>query len=180
MVTSRAGLLAGDAGPGSPPEAQAHFRRVMGHVPTGVAVVTALHRGVPAGLTVGSFTSVSLDPALVSFTVDRTARSWPSIEAAGAFCVNLLADDQLHLCRIFSSRETEKFRGVPWRAAGSGAPIIEGVLAWVDCDVERVLGAGDHHLVIGRVRALEAERTVRPLVFFRGGYGSVESAEPGR
>jgi 3-hydroxy-9,10-secoandrosta-1,3,5(10)-triene-9,17-dione monooxygenase reductase component len=172
-VIRRAGLLAGDAGQGSPAEAQAHFRRVLGHVPTCVAVVTAVHDGVPAGLTVGSFTSVS-------FTVDRTARSWPSIQGAGAFCVNLLADDQLDLCRVFSSRETAKFRGVPWRAAGSGAPIIEGVLAWVDCDVERVLGAGDHHLVIGRVRELDAERSVRPLVFFRGGYGSVESAEPAR
>ena len=179
-MTPRAGLLAGDAGPGSPAEAPAHFRRVMGHVPTGVAVVTALHGGAPAGLTVGSFTSVSLDPPLVSFTVDRAARSWPSIEAAGAFCVNLLAHDQLHLCRVFSSRETEKFRGLSWRPAGSGAPIIEGVLAWIDCDVERILGAGDHHLVIGRVRALDAERPARPLVFFRGGYGSVESAELAR
>jgi 3-hydroxy-9,10-secoandrosta-1,3,5(10)-triene-9,17-dione monooxygenase reductase component len=172
--------LAGGAGPGWPAETQAHFRRIMGHLPTGVVVVTALHGGLPAGLTVGSFTSVSLDPPLVSFTVDRTSRSWPSIEAAGAFCANLLADDQVDLCRVFSSKAVAKFRGVPWRPAGSGAPIIEGVLAWIDCDIERVLEAGDHQLVIGLVRALDVQRPVRPLLFFRGGYGSVEPAEPVR
>jgi flavin reductase (DIM6/NTAB) family NADH-FMN oxidoreductase RutF len=129
---------------------------------------------------VGSFTSVSLDPPLVSFTVDRTARSWPSIEAAAAFCVNLLAHDQVDLCRLFSSRESAKFRSVSWRPAASGAPIIEGVIAWVDCDVDRILETGDHHLVIGRVRELDVARAARPLLFLRGGYGSVESGEPAR
>ncbi len=175
----RAHHAAGDAAAaGSRAPDHGHFRRVMGHVPTGVAVVTALHDGLPAGLTVGSFTSVSLDPPLVSFTVDRAARSWPSIEAAGAFCVNLLAHDQVPLCRRFSSRETAKFRDLVWRPAASGSPVIDGVVAWIDCDTERVLEAGDHHLVIGRVRELDIARTVRPLLFYRGGYGGVDAGEP--
>ena len=164
---------------GSDPVDHGHFRRVMGHVPTGVAVVTAIHEGAPAGLTVGSFTSLSLDPPLVGFTVIREARSWPSIEAAGAFCVNVLAHDQVELCRLFSSRETAKFRGLRWRPAASGAPILEDVLAWVDCDTDRVLDAGDHHLVIGRVRALDVERGVAPLLFYRGGYSRAEARDPG-
>jgi flavin reductase (DIM6/NTAB) family NADH-FMN oxidoreductase RutF len=177
-VIPRARPAAGDAAAaGSRPVDHGHYRRTMGHVPTGVAVVTAVHDGLPAGLTVGSFTSVSLDPPLVAFTVIRAARSWPSIEAAGAFCVNVLADDQLELCRLFSSRETAKFRDLRWRPATSGAPILEGVLAWVDCETEQVHEAGDHHLVIGRVRELDVARTAGPLVFYRGGYGRVESGE---
>ncbi|HEV7467122.1 MAG TPA: flavin reductase family protein [Candidatus Dormibacteraeota bacterium] len=175
----RAHHPAGDAAAeGSRVPGHGHFRHIMGHVPTGVAVVTALHDGLPAGLTVGSFTSVSLEPPLVSFTVDRAARSWPSIEAAGAFCVNLLAYDQVQLCRLFSSRETAKFRALSWRPAGSGSPVIDGVVAWIDCDTERALEAGDHHLVIGRVRQLDVARTVPPLLFYRGGYGRVEAGEP--
>jgi 3-hydroxy-9,10-secoandrosta-1,3,5(10)-triene-9,17-dione monooxygenase reductase component len=179
-VIPRARPADGDAAAvGSRPVDHGHFRRVMGHVPTGVAVVTAMHEGVPAGLTVGSFTSVSLDPPLVAFTVIRQARSWPRIESAGAFCVNVLAADQEPLCRLFSSRETAKFRGVRWRPAGSGAPILEDVLAWVDCDTERVLEAGDHHLVIGRVRDLDVEHPAPPLLFYRGGYGRAEADGPG-
>jgi 3-hydroxy-9,10-secoandrosta-1,3,5(10)-triene-9,17-dione monooxygenase reductase component len=177
-VTPRARPAAGNAAAaGSAAVDPEHLRRTMGHVPTGVAVVTALHDGRPAGLTVGSFTSVSLQPPLVSFTVDRAARSWPSIEAAGVFCVNILAGDQVELCRLFSSRETAKFRSVRWRAAASGSPVLEGVLAWVDCDVDRVLEGGDHHLVIGRVRELDVARQVAPLLFYRGGFGRVEPGE---
>ena len=167
------------AAAGSQPVDHGHFRRTMGHVPTGVAVVTAVHDGLPAGLTVGSFTSVSLDPPLVAFTVIREARSWPSIAAAGAFCVNVLAADQVALCRLFSSRETAKFRDLRWRPAGSGAPILEDVLAWVDCETERAVEAGDHHLVIGRVRELDVVRSAPPLLFYRGGYGRVEADGPG-
>jgi 3-hydroxy-9,10-secoandrosta-1,3,5(10)-triene-9,17-dione monooxygenase reductase component len=178
-VIPRAHPADGEAAVGSGAIDQGHFRRVMGHMPTGVAVVTAVHGGVPAGLTVGSFTSVSLDPPLVAVTVTREARSWPSIEAAGAFCVNVLAADQVALCRVFSSRQTAKFRGLRWRPAGSGAPILEDVLAWVDCDTERILEAGDHHLVIGRVRDLGVAGSGPPLLFYRGGYGRAEASEPG-
>ncbi|HEX3605521.1 MAG TPA: flavin reductase family protein [Candidatus Dormibacteraeota bacterium] len=174
----RARHAAGDAAAGSRALDHLHFRRVMGHVPTGVAVVTALHDGEPAGLTVGSFTSVSLDPPLISVTVDRTARSWPSIQAAGAFCVNLLAHDQVELCRRFSSRETDKFTAVAWTPAESGSPVLQGVVAWVDCDIDIVLETGDHHLVVGRVRDLDVVRHVSPLLFHRGGYGRAESAGP--
>lgn len=151
----------------------ASFRQVLGHFPTGVTVVTAQPAdGPPAGLAVGSFTSVSLEPPLVAFCPSRTSGSWPRIESTGGFCVNVLADDQEHLCRVFAGKGDDKFRGLGWHPSPQGAPILAGVLAWIDCRIEVVHDAGDHLIVVGRVTALAVEREAGPLVFFRGGYGA--------
>ncbi len=149
-----------------------HFREVLGHFPTGVVVVTAIGpAGQPVGMAVGSFSSVSLDPPLVVFYPDRRSTTWPLVRGAGSFCVNVLAADQDAVCRAFATSGGDKFRGVPWRPAGSGAPLLDGVLAWIDCELEAIHDAGDHDLVLGRVRALGVENRVLPLLFFRGGYG---------
>jgi flavin reductase (DIM6/NTAB) family NADH-FMN oxidoreductase RutF len=147
------------------------YRQVLGHFPTGVTVITAINDGVPAGMAVGSFASVSLDPPLVAFFAGNSSSSWPRIEAAGAFCVNILAEDQEGICRRFSSKDEDKFAGLGWKPAGSGAPLLDGVLAWIDCDIEAVSPAGDHVFVLGRVRELEVGHDGAPLLFFRGGYG---------
>ena len=153
-----------------------HFRSVLGHFPTGVAVVTGLDAdGKPAGMAVGSFSSVSLDPPLVAFMPDRSSTSWPKFRDSGSFCVNILGADQESVCRTFASRGGDKFAELSWRPAGSGAPILDGVLAWIDCDTEVVHEAGDHFIVIGRVRALEIGTPALPLVFFQGGYGRFSS-----
>lgn len=150
----------------------AQFRQVLGHFPTGVAVVTAVHEGMPVGMSIGSFTSVSLDPPLVAFFPGRTSSSWPAIEASGAFCANVLAEDQEHLSRLFAGKGDDKFSGVGWQPGPTGSPVLDGVLAWIDCDIERVEEAGDHWYVLGRVRDLAATgKAGGPLVFFRGGYG---------
>ncbi len=149
----------------------AQFRQVLGHFPTGVAVVTAMHEGAPVGLSIGSFTSVSLDPPLVAFFPSKTSTSWPVIEASGAFCANVLAEDQEELSRLFAGKAEDKFAGIGWRPGPTGSPVLDGVLAWIDCDIERVEEAGDHWYVLGRVRDLAATGTGGPLVFFRGGYG---------
>ena len=152
----------------------ATYRQVLGHFPTGVTVITAALTSGPVGMAVGSFTSVSLDPPLVGFLPGKTSSSWPGIEAAGTFCVNILADDQEHLCRVFASKAEDKFTGIGWTpAAGTGAPLLDGVLAWIDCKVEQVVEAGDHWFVIGRVLDLSVASEGKPLVFFRGGYGNV-------
>jgi flavin reductase (DIM6/NTAB) family NADH-FMN oxidoreductase RutF len=147
------------------------FRQVLGQYPTGVCVVTAMHRGGPAGMAVGSFTAVSLDPPLVAFLPDKSSTSWPKIESTGSFCVNVIRADQEHVCRRFASKAPDKFEGLPWRAAGSGSPIVEGVVAWIDCDLEAVHEAGDHYIVVGRVRELQLEKSGLPLLFYQGGYG---------
>lgn len=156
--------------------ATARFRQVLGHFPTGVTVITTVgDDGAPAGLAVGSFTSVSLEPPLVAFLPARSSSTWRAIEARGAFCVNVLAEDQEDLSRVFATSGADKFRGVGWRPSGaSGSPILHGVLAWIDCRTESVLDGGDHHIVLGRVEEMGVERETGPLVFFRGGYGRFE------
>lgn len=155
---------------------EARYRQVLGHFPTGVTVVTAHQSGQqPVGLAVGSFFSLSLDPPLVGFCPGKSSSSWPKIEAAGSFCVNVLADDQEDVARVFAGQGEDKFTSVGWRPAGSGSPIISEALAWVDCAIEDVHDAGDHYIVTGLVRELKVERERHPLVFFRGGYGSFEA-----
>jgi flavin reductase (DIM6/NTAB) family NADH-FMN oxidoreductase RutF len=147
------------------------FRRILGHYPTGVCAVTAVNNGLPVGMVVGSFTSVSLDPPLVAFFPDRGSTSWPKIEATGRFCVNILADHQHDVCRALASKSENKFEGVPYRTSGAGMPIIEESVAWIDCDLHAVHEAGDHFIVLGRVHSLDAEHAKRPMLFFQGGYG---------
>lgn len=153
------------------------FRRVLGQFPTGVAVITAMSsQGQPVGMAVGSFTSVSLDPPLVAFLPAASSKTWPQIEAAGSFCVNILSARQEALSRNFSRSTTDKFMGVPWFPSPSGAPILEDALAWIDCSVFRVDEAGDHFIVLGRVTEMRLQTATEPLVFFRGGYGRFDAS----
>jgi flavin reductase (DIM6/NTAB) family NADH-FMN oxidoreductase RutF len=155
------------------------FRRVLGHFPTGVVIVTAISDGAPAGMSIGSFASVSLDPPLIAILPSKTSVSWPRIAAAGEFCVNILNARQERLCRTFATSGVDKFADVSWRAAPSGAPVLAGALAWLDCSLEQVVEAGDHFIALGRVIALDVgddqaeDRVAEPLVFFQGGYGTV-------
>lgn len=149
----------------------AKYRQVLGHFTTGVTVITAAGESGPVGLAVGSFSSVSLDPPLVGFFADKGSTSWPKIQATGSFCVNVLGEHQEDVCRRFASKEPDKFAGLGWKAAASGAPLLEGVIAWIDCDIAEVVEAGDHYLVLGAVRELEVGHDGPPLLFFRGGYG---------
>ncbi len=152
----------------------ARYRQVLGHFATGVTVVTAAPPGGPVGLAVNSFFSVSLDPALVAFCIARSSASRAGIIETGSFCVNILGEDQEDVSRRFAARGPGKFSGTGWRPADSGAPILSGVLAWIDCDVDTEHEAGDHTIVVGRVRDLEVVKEGRPLLFFRGGYGRFE------
>lgn len=151
----------------------AHFRQVLGHFPTGVTVVTATDaEGQPAGLAVGSFFSVSLDPPLVAFCAAKTSTSYPKVEEVGRFAVNVLAEDQKDLCRVFASSGIDRFSGIGHRPSpGTGSPILSGVLSWMDCQIDAVHEAGDHWIVIGEVRDLDVVHEGGPLVFFRSGYG---------
>lgn len=153
------------------------FRTVLGHFPTGVTVISAEDDGGKVGLAVGSFLSVSLDPPLVGFAAGTQSTSWPRIRRAGRFCVNVLGDHQEDVCRIFAGKGDDKFAGVGYDAAPfSGAPRIDDAVAWIDCEIDAVHPAGDHDLVIGRVHDLAVVEDTKhhPLIFFRGGYASLE------
>ncbi len=149
----------------------ARFREVLGHFPTGVTVVTASTPDGPVGLTIGSFTSLSLEPPLVLFCVAHASATWPPIRDAGTFCVNVLAEDQEHVSRLFAGRGTDRFAGVGWRPSVLGAPLLAGCIASLDCRIEQVLAGGDHDIVIGRVVDLALHDRRGPLVFYRGGFG---------
>ena len=146
------------------------MRRVLGHFASGVTIVTGFDGGEPVGFACQSFTSVSLDPPLVLFCPAHTSRSWPVIRAGGVFTVNVLADDQLDTCKAFASIGADKFGGLAWHDTPWG-PSIDDVLATVHCDIEQVHVAGDHDVVIGRVRKLVTHREAAPLLFFRGSFG---------
>lgn len=152
----------------------AAFRQVLGNYPTGVTVITAMDaEGKPCGLVVGTFTSVSLDPPLVGFLPDKKSSSWPAVEQAGQFCVNVLAADQVDLCRKVSVSGPDKFAGVEYTLSPHNLPVLAGAMVSIQCKLESVTEAGDHWFVLGRVLGLEAHRDdADPMLFFRGKYGS--------
>lgn len=148
------------------------YRRILGHFLSGVAIVTGIDAEGPVGLAVNSFTAVSLAPPLVAFFPAVRSTSWPRIRPGGRFCVNILAHDQEDVCRRFATSGGDKFAGLHWSSAPSGAPLLEGCIAWIDCTLESEHPAGDHTLALGRVIALRArEDADTPLAYYRGGYG---------
>jgi len=149
----------------------AKYRQVLGHFPTGVTVITSADADGPMGMAVGSFASLSLDPAQVLFCAGNQSSTWPRIKASGKFCVNILADDQEDVCRVFASKADDKFAEIGWKHSGNGSPLLDGILAFVDCSIDNVVTSGDHDIVIGVVHDLEVRHEGGPLVFFRGGYG---------
>jgi 3-hydroxy-9,10-secoandrosta-1,3,5(10)-triene-9,17-dione monooxygenase reductase component len=162
--------------PGASSVDGARYRQVLGHFPTGVTVVTASTDDGPVGLCVGSFTSVSLAPPLVAFCAGDSSTSYPLIEAAGHFCVNILAEEQEEIARVFADKGDNKFAGIGWRpSVVTGAPVISDALAWIDCRIDAIHEAGDHWIVVGRVLDLEIGHEGGPLVFFRGGFGRYTS-----
>ena len=160
-----------------------HFRTIMGHFPTGVTVVTGIAgNGSPVGFTIGSFTSVSLNPPLVGFLPQIGSSTSDAIVESGSFCVNVLSDAQGDLCWKFAKSGTDdsRFDGVDWRPAPSGSPVIERAVAWIDCSIEAVHDMGDHHFVLGRVGALDADadhdgEPPVPLLFYKGTLGTFSS-----
>lgn len=153
---------------------QATYRQVLGHFPTGVTVVTGMDGGEPVGLAVGSFFSLSLEPALVGFCVGKSSSSWARMKDGGRFCVNILGADQEDVCRTFAVSGEDKFSGIGWKPAESGSPLLDGVLAWVDCETDQIHDGGDHHIVVGRVLGLGVGTETGPLVFYRGGYANLK------
>lgn len=149
------------------------FRSVLGSYPTGVAVVTGIDKqGEPIGMVVGTFTSVSIEPPLVAFLPMKTSRTFQNLRAdSDTFCINILAADQEHVCRTLAAPGEQKFATVSWHKSPGGNPIIDGVVAWIDCKYANVVDGGDHYIVLGSVEAMDRSRDTTPLLFFQRGYG---------
>lgn len=152
----------------------AMFRKVLGHYPTGVCVITAMdEESRPLGMVVGSFTSVSLDPPLVGFLPDKNSNTWNQIEKVGHFCVNVLASGQRDTCSALASRSPDKFESVEYTLSMHGQPVIAGTVARIHCTLDKVVDAGDHWFVLGRVLSLDADMDTDadPMLFYKGRYG---------
>ena len=134
------------------------FRQVLGHFPTGVTIITGVGSdGQPAGITIGSFASVSLDPPLVGF-----------LPGLGA--------DQGELCWRFAKEAEGRYEGIDWTAAPSGSPILPGVIGWIDCSIEQTYTMGDHWFVLGRVQELHCDTDATDaMIFFKGKVSGVRA-----
>ncbi len=146
------------------------LRGALGMFVTGVTIITKIDAdGRPRGLTANSFTSVSLDPPLVLACIARGSASYDTFQGPGGFAINVLSDAQRELSDRFASTSPDKFAGVDYRLGLGGAPVIDASLAWLDCATERIVEAGDHIIVIGRVADFGAGAG-RPLAYCQGAY----------
>jgi flavin reductase (DIM6/NTAB) family NADH-FMN oxidoreductase RutF len=153
---------------------QRAYRNALGNFATGVTIVTArASSGELMGMTANSFNSVSLDPPLILFSIDRKAYSLKTFEEAGSFAVNVLRDDQVDHSRIFAQPLNDKWSGVTYETWETGAPIIAGTIASFDCKTYAIHDGGDHLIFVGRVLRFIHDPEGRPLLYFRGSYGKV-------
>jgi len=146
------------------------LRDALGCFATGVTVVTCLHEDVPAGLTVNSFTSVSLDPPLLLVCIARRASSAAALTTASHFAVNVLQTGQQPASIRFAAPEEDRFGTTKWACGEAGAPILEESLGVFECERFAVYDGGDHHILVGRVVKASFDASLDPLLYFRGRY----------
>ena len=147
----------------------ARFRQAMGHFASGVTVVTTASAGELYGMTVSSFSSLSLNPPLVLICIDKSVPSHDMIRDSGRFVVNILEERQEHLSRRFATTATDKFKGVAWHSGQLGLPVLDNTLAAIECRLRSALDGGDHTIFVGEVVAAEV-REGAPLLYYRRGY----------
>ena len=155
---------------------------MMSRWTTGVAVVTSAEQNGPRGATTNAITSLSLDPPLVLVALDRGSNTLRAVQTSGRFCINVLAAGQEDVARRFATKQSgeEKLAGIPHDLV-QGVPVLDGVLAWLVCAVERELEGGDHAILVCRPLEAGGDQDAQPLVFFGGRYffnASAVSAAP--
>lgn len=151
------------------------FRDSLGSFSTGVALVAAEGPAGRIGMVVNSFTSVSLDPPLISFCAMRRSDSWSKIRESGTFSVSVLSHEHEDVARKFVNRATDRFETSDWVRTPFGNPALSDALAWFDTTIESISDAGDHELIIGRVGACARPVNAQPLVFFNGKYARLHA-----
>lgn len=146
-------------------------RQIFGALPTGVTAITGLTEdGTPRGFVVGTFQSLSLDPPLVTFCVDKSSSTWPTLRCLGRFTANILSTEQLSVCRALSRKGDQKFQDIEYAESLLGTPRLPGATAWIDCEVISEVVAGDHYVIIGAIKAA-ASGTGEALLFRGGKFG---------
>ena len=147
------------------------FRQCLGTYATGVTIVSAMTDAGPVGMTANSFSSLSLNPPLISWSIGRNARSFAAFCAADAFAVNILSQEQLALAQRFSSPVSDKFAGVEWTTGENGSPLMSNSIAQIECRREWIADAGDHILIVGSVQRFSTIEA-QPLLFLQGRFAS--------
>jgi flavin reductase len=145
-------------------------RRIMGHFATGVTVITTRRGEELYWMTANAVASLSLDPPLVLVAVDKRAQMHEHLLEARFFAMNILSEEQEALSRRFAARGPKEWGDLSLSTAVTGAPIIDGALAWVDCRLAESLPGGDHHIFTGEIVAGDAAAGGRPLLYYQGQY----------
>jgi 3-hydroxy-9,10-secoandrosta-1,3,5(10)-triene-9,17-dione monooxygenase reductase component len=166
-------MLAAQAHPAPGPDARS-FRDALGSFPSGVAFVTAAPDGEPAGLIVNSFTSVSLEPPLISLCPSRSSLTWSRMRRTGRFAVNVLARQHERFARRATPPGADRFAGLDWEPGRGGVPLLTHALASFECQIVAEHPTGDHWIVVGRVDDLRNSPINEPLVFFAGAFRTVQ------
>ncbi|MGH1564984.1 flavin reductase [Mumia sp. DW29H23] len=157
------------------------FRDVLAQWPSGVTVVTTVVDGVRHGMTASSFSSVSLDPPLVSICLDRRLYSHGLLAESGIFGISVLAKDQAEVARRFAGMSgdvADRFDGESWSTAATGVPLLDSALGWLDCRIVHAYPGGDHTIFVGEVLAGHAARRTAPLLFHSRGWGQFADVLP--
>ena len=158
---------------GSQVEQIARFKEAMGNYPTGVTVVTALDENQqPMGMTVNSFASVSLEPLLILWSIDKRSNSYQAFLNAEQFAVNILGADQSDLCTLFSSKVEDRFGQCGWKKSDLNLPVLTNALSVMQCKIFKQVDAGDHTILIGEVLAIQNE-SKEPLLYHRRKIGGI-------
>jgi flavin reductase (DIM6/NTAB) family NADH-FMN oxidoreductase RutF len=159
------------AGAGLPAGLDPHtLRAAFGAFPSGVVAVAAQVRGQLVGIAASSFTSVSLDPPLISFSVATTSQTWPVLRDAPHLGISVLADHHDDVCRQLAGPTEQRFTGLPVRSTGDGAVLLEEAVATFDCSIRDEVEAGDHVIVVLELHAVSDSGVASPLVFHRSGF----------
>jgi len=153
------------------------LRTMLASFPTGVTAVAALVEGKPVGLAANSFTSVSLEPALVSVCADLKSTTWPVLRNQPRLGISILAAEHEQACLRLASRSGDRFAGLDLRASADGAVFINGAGAWIECSLEAEYPGGDHDILVLRVHEIGADPDVAPLVFHRSSFRSLLTQE---
>lgn len=152
------------------------YKEIMGGYPTGVTIITATNEiNEPIGMTVNSFTSVSLDPLMVLWCIDKRASNINAFKTSNKFAVNILAGNQKELCWVFANKnEKNRFAKSDWKFSENGLPILEDVYAVLECRKVQEIESGDHFIIIGEVIDLR-KNDVEPMLYYRRTVGSIPS-----
>lgn len=149
------------------------FKDVMSNYPTGVTVVTSVdENGNPIGLTVNSFASVSLDPLLVLWSIDKKVSTYDSFVKTGKFAVHVLADNQGDICSLFASKGMDRFNNCEWNFSDDNLPIISGSSGVLQCKTFKTIEAGDHSILVGEVFDI-TNKNKNPLLYHRRNFGKI-------